>query len=440
MGSLPKLCDSPAMCPEAWSRMPLRIAHFVQRYPPALGGSEAYFQRLSQYLVSRGHQVDVWTTTASDLTALWSPAGRSFPAGDGTEQGVFVRRFACDYWFGRRVLLKAASLLPLGTTWRLLTLPCNPISRSMWRATQTKATRYDVIHASSFPYAWPIVCARRLARRCGAAFFLTPFLHLGDPEDEHDTTRRRYLAKPFIELLRSADRVFAQTNLELDQLQQVGVASDRLVLQGMGVDIAEVSGGNRDAFRAIWSIHPDQVVVGHLANLSEEKGSCDLLRAASRLWAQGHLSFHVALAGPEMPNFARFWSSFPFRDRVIRLGPLHQDRKRDFFAAIDLFALPSRSDSFGLVLLEAWANRLANIAYRAGGPAEIIRHGVDGFLVPCGSVEDLASAIRDLVRQPAQRAELGRAGFARLGEFDWSKKLDIVAQECAAIASAARAH
>src|SRR6516162_6381572 len=42
-------------------RIAMKIAHFVQRYPPALGGSEAYFQRLSRYLVYHSHAVDVWT-------------------------------------------------------------------------------------------------------------------------------------------------------------------------------------------------------------------------------------------------------------------------------------------------------------------------------------------------------------------------------------------
>ena len=56
-----------------------------------------------------------------------------------------------------------------------------------------------------------------------------------------------------------------------------------------------------------------------------------------------------------------------------RLGPLTDAEKRDFFAGIDLFALPSRSDSFGLVLLEAWANGVANVAYRAGGVADVIQ-------------------------------------------------------------------
>src|SRR5262249_46053876 len=59
----------------------LRVAHFVQRYPPALGGSEAYFARLSRHLVALGNQVTVFTTDALDLEAFWSPQGRRLAAG-----------------------------------------------------------------------------------------------------------------------------------------------------------------------------------------------------------------------------------------------------------------------------------------------------------------------------------------------------------------------
>ena len=109
------------------------------------------------------------------------------------------------------------------------------------------------------------------------------------------------------------------------------------------------------------------------------------------------------LAGPEMPNFQRFWATFPHKDRVTRLGRISDDEKRDFFAGLDVFALPSRSDSFGLVLLEAWANGLPNLAYRAGGIADVIRHGEDGLLTRCGDIAGLAAALEGMLSRPALR-------------------------------------
>src|SRR5204863_4387003 len=109
------------------------------------------------------------------------------------------------------------------------------------------------------------------------------------------------------------------TEVERAALLQRGFPPEKLVLQGMGVVAAHCTGGDRRQARAEWGIAGDEVVIGHLANLSEEKGSVDLLRAAERAWRAGH-RFHLVLAGPEMPNFRRAWSRYASAPRVRRLG------------------------------------------------------------------------------------------------------------------------
>jgi glycosyltransferase involved in cell wall biosynthesis len=250
----------------------------------------------------------------------------------------------------------------------------------MWQAAGRTDQRFALVHATAFPYAWPIVCGLRLARRLRVPFLLTPFLHLGDPEDPGDRTRRAYLHPALLALIHAADRIFVQTELERAALLNQGVPARKMILLGMGVDVAECTGGDRQRARAKWRVADGEVVIGHLANNSDEKGSVDLLRAAERLWQAGR-RIQLVLAGPEMPNFRSFWDRYGARDRVHRLGVLSEEEKRDFYAGIDLFALPSRSDSFGIVLLEAWANGVPNVGYRAGGIAELIRPGVDGLLV-----------------------------------------------------------
>ncbi len=403
----------------------MRVAHFVQRYPPALGGSEAYFARLSRYLVAAGEQVTVFTTTALDLEAFWSVRGRCLAAGTITDEGVEVRRYRLCRWPGRRYLLKTLSLFP-HRLWQCLTLPCNPIALGMWSDSGQDGRCFDVVHATAFPYAWPIVCALRLARRLHVPFVLTPFLHLGNPDDPQDRTRRAYLSPPLLALLRAADRLFVQTEQERAALAGQGIAAEKLKLLGMGVAAEECAGGQRERIRREWGAAADEVVIGHLANNSEEKGSVDLLRAAERAWQAGR-RFHLVLAGPEMPNFQRFWRNYSAVARVKRLGILDERQKRDFFAGLDLFALPSRSDSFGLVLLEAWANGLANVAYRAGGVADVIRHQEDGLLVPCGDVDGLAQTLGQLIEDGTLRHRLGAAGRERTRrEFQWQDKLDRV--------------
>src|SRR3954462_892397 len=105
----------------------MRVAHFVQRYPPALGGSEAYFARLSRYLAAAGDDVSVFTTAALDLEAFWSPRGRCLPAGTVVEDGVTVRRYRLWRARGQGYLLKLLSLLP-HRGWQGLTVSCNPLA------------------------------------------------------------------------------------------------------------------------------------------------------------------------------------------------------------------------------------------------------------------------------------------------------------------------
>jgi glycosyltransferase involved in cell wall biosynthesis len=402
----------------------MRIAHFVHRYPPALGGSEAYFARLSRTLAARGAAVRVYTTNALDLEAFWSRRGRRLPAGVAHEQGVEVRRYALWHWPAQRYALKLLSLVPARAL-QCLTVSCTPIVPGMW-ADCGRERDVDLVHATALPYGWPLMCGLRLARRCRVPFLLTPFLHLGDPRNPRDRTRRGYLSPAMTYLLRAADRLFVQTEVEWSALRRLGIPAGRLVLQGLGVDPAECTGGDREQARRRWGIGTDEVVIGHLANKSVEKGTVDLLRAADSL-ARAGLRFRVLLAGPEMPNFLRYWQSAALAVPVTRLGVLSEAEKRDFYAAVDGFALPSRSDSFGLVFLEAWTNGVPCIGYRAGGVADVIHHGRDGLLVDCGDLAGLADALRRLVTDRSLRHDLGRAGQERaLREHQWPARLAIV--------------
>ena len=88
----------------------MQVAQFVHRYPPALGGAEAYTARLCEYLAARGDDVRVWTTTAVELEEMWrsgeprpprrglsgDPVVESYPRPGGRGSPVSVAEFAED--------------------------------------------------------------------------------------------------------------------------------------------------------------------------------------------------------------------------------------------------------------------------------------------------------------------------------------------------------
>ena len=164
-------------------------------------------------------------------------------------------------------------------SWQAMTVPWTPLSLRMWQHAGQGLGQPDVVHALAFPYSSIARCALRLARRCQVPFVVTPFLHLGDLDDPKDRIRRAYTSPHLRAILLQADRVLVQTPTERAEVHRIGVPEDRIVMQGLGVDPPECTGGDRDAARRAWGIRPDEIVVGHLANLSLEKGSPDLICA-----------------------------------------------------------------------------------------------------------------------------------------------------------------
>ncbi|MGL4419711.1 MAG: glycosyltransferase family 4 protein, partial [Gemmataceae bacterium] len=255
-------------------------------------------------------------------------------------------------------------------------------------------------------------------------FYLTPFLHYGSPGDTSDPVYRQYTQRPLRWLLQQADGVFVQTETEADIVRHLGVFPEHVHHQGLGVDPAECTGGNREAARGRWGAAASDFVVGHLANLSQEKGSVDLLAAVQPLLSTRNLK--LVLAGESMPNFRQARKTWPSTPTILELGPLTDSAKQDFYAGIDAFVLPSRSDSFGLVLLEAWANRLPVLVYRLGGPGALVRDGVDGRSVP-PEVPALTRVLQQWQLDRPLARELGLAGQRRtFVEFRWDDKLRLV--------------
>ena len=94
--------------------------------------------------------------------------------------------------------------------------------------------------------------------------------------------------------------------------------------------------------------------------------------------------------------------------------------KWSLLAAADVVALPSRTESFGIVFLEAWLCRKPVIGARAGAIPDVVQHGEDGVLVEFGDVPGLADALRMLLTDPARAAQLGLQGYRKVQQcYTW---------------------
>jgi glycosyltransferase involved in cell wall biosynthesis len=87
---------------------------------------------------------------------------------------------------------------------------------------------------------------------------------------------------------------------------------------------------------------------------------------------------------------------------IAQLPGFVDDLADQFYAALDLYIMPSRSEAWGLTALRAMAYGLPVIASNVGGLPEVVEHGKSGWLVPPESPEALADAILDAASDPAR--------------------------------------
>ena len=403
---------------------PRRIVHVCPRYAPAFGGAELFFEKLAERLVARGDDAEVWTTNALDVAAFTRRGARLVPP-TARAAGVRVRRFPVRYVPGRAPVLTAANALPLGRAWAAMTPRWGPFVPDMLRAAQRHPAPVDIVHAAALPYSSVLYCGWRLARRARSRLVITPFFHQGRPGPDGARHRRAYLSPVNRWLLAQADLVFVQTEAERRALTDAGVPSARMRLVGMGVDPIDCTGGDRARGRARLGVGPDEVVVGHLGNKSADKGTLDLVAAARLLWADG-ARFRLVLAGPSMPDYLRALPREARPDPVIDVGEFDIEARRDFYAALDVFALPSVVESFGIVLLEAAANGVPSLAYATGGPAKILEHDRTGLLAPPGDVRQLANLLRRVVLNGGLRERLGAEARSLSARWPWTRCTDLV--------------
>jgi glycosyltransferase involved in cell wall biosynthesis len=169
-------------------------------------------------------------------------------------------------------------------------------------------------------------------------------------------------------------------------------------------------------------------VIGALGRLIPKKGFADLLEAAALLAARSHrFELQIGGRGPAEAALRAQVDRLGLAPRVRFLGWIED--KRGFFEPLEIVCVPSREEPFGIVVLEGMAHGRATIATDAPGPREIVRHGVDGLLVPRTAPDALAAAMALLLDHPERRLALARAARETVrARFD----LPVVAQRLSA--------
>jgi glycosyltransferase involved in cell wall biosynthesis len=396
----------------------MHILHIVQIYHPAPSGAARYFIEIGERLVRDGHRVTVLTTDAFDLEHFWMAGKRRINERTGTHNDVQIRRFPVQRVAGPPLLYPALRRAMLETSRLPGTVPLlrrlalfTPRLPELWRYLETAPELRDVklVHTTNITLDFAILPAQTWARRRGIPHIITPFVHLGEPNKRQIV---QYYSMPHqLDVLKCSAAVLTMTDLERDFLRRKGIADELLHTVGAGVTPETTVGGDAARFR-----HEQQIagpIVLTMDTAAYDKGTVHVVEALRRLWARG-VDVTWVQCGSLMDHFETFYATLtPLeRARTRLLGFVPRATLHDALAAASVYAMPSRTDSFGIAYLEAWCYGVPVIGADAGGVPDVITHGANGLLVPFGDVDALAAAIERLMRDAELRRAMGAVGKA----------------------------
>jgi len=240
-----------------------------------------------------------------------------------------------------------------------------------------------------------------------------------DDDDSEHRTRVEH------EVIACADLMLASTNEERAQLASLYEAEpDRIEVVPPGVDHTVFVPGNRDAARGRLGIDAPRVLlfVGRIQRL---KGADLAIRALAAL-DDPKLAL-VIVGGPsgrdgraEQGRLHALADDLGVAGQIYWVSPRRHDRLADYYRAADVCIVPSRSESFGLVALEAAACGTPVVAAAVGGLRSLVDHEHTGFLVEGRDPVDFAAPVERLLGDEILAGEMGVSAAARSKRYSWS--------------------
>jgi glycosyltransferase involved in cell wall biosynthesis len=235
--------------------------------------------------------------------------------------------------------------------------------------------------------------------------------------------RAEIASLPFRAALRLVDRLVTGPESMGDYYRDAyGIPADRIVITYNDVASAPFRAAKaNDAGRVVkqrLGIAPDIPILLFVGRVSELKGGHNLLALCQILKGRGVRVLCVAVGSVHLVEVARAAGAQGV-DNVLRLvGPVANSELPSFYAAADIFVLPSESEGFPRVLLEAMAAELPVVAYDVGGVRDILGDRQQRYVCPRGDIACLADAIATLLSDADQRTELSLENRARVARYE----------------------
>jgi D-inositol-3-phosphate glycosyltransferase len=279
----------------------------------------------------------------------------------------------------------------------------------------------DALHAN---YWLSAVAAHRLKHELDLPLVAT-FHTLARVKADAGDAEPEARVRAEVAVIGCCDAICASSPVEAEQLVELYEASpERIELVPPGVDHAFFSPGDCAGARAALGLdeRPTLLFVGRIQPL---KGLSIAVQALHELRTPD--ARLVVVGGPsgtegpaELERVRRTVRDLGLDDRVTFVEPQEHHRLSTYYRAADVVVVPSRSESFGLVALEAAACGIPVVAAAVGGLCSLVEDGVTGHLVDAREPIEYARRIDHLLADADRAAVMGRAAADRADRFAWS--------------------
>lgn len=401
----------------------MHILYTTPAFPPFHGGGERYVHSLALTLAQMGHRVTAVTSTAATIEAYWQGQNATPQTLEIAPGLTVIRNPITPFPGGRQTLMLWRKLMAL-----ISSLPgdqtavLRPMARYFPRIKNldvllnTHLQAVDVVHGFNTAWETPLLAAWQQARQRQIPFVATPFVHAGSGTDRRH--RHLNLMDHHAHILNRSNRVLTLTSVGKDHLVRHDLSPQKVGVIGSGLDPMPEPAPRAATLAKFDLKSPYAIFIGPN---SYDKGAIHAAQATLRLRQRG-LDTALVLVGARDPAFDRFYRRLSADARwwIRPFGILPDADKNTLLAASQFLLLPSRMDSFGIVLLEAWAYGKPVIGARSGGIPGVIRDGIDGLLVPFGDVDGLADAAQTLWQDENLRRQMGQQGQQKTAvEYTW---------------------
>lgn len=228
--------------------------------------------------------------------------------------------------------------------------------------------------------------------------------------------------------LNNVTKAIAVSNAVSAELERI-FPSEKIVIIPNGIKVENWMNHrkNRDEFLSFHNIPKNTLIVGTLGELKELKGQTEFIIAAKLVVTEFPNTYFVivgqdnSLTKRYRLELKRLAKVLGLKDRVLFLDWVEDTSI--FFSAIDVFVSPSRSESFGLAILEAMASGVAIVATKTQGATELLEDKISAKLVPIKDSVKMADAIKLLLKDKNLRRRYAINAQERASKFSFEKMI-----------------